>query len=363
VDSRQFVAGPAAEGGEPEPMQAEGAAAPTPAEDDPVVKAVSEAVGVQPDRAQRLIEALDIIGDRIDQVRRVGVFQGEKGPHGAVTRGEFHYVIDRVAGSQRRRDDRRDDRRGGGDRGGRGGGDRGRGGGGGGGGGFGGDRGPPKPRGLGSLKFSDAKPDAKSDGDDRPGRGEMPRAGIGWQLTAAPRDFSAGGGRGPGRGPGRGRGPGGPGGDRPRRDDRGRGPGGPGGPGGDRPRRDDRGPRGFGGGGPGGGGGGPRGPRPDRPQQLGAPGEGMSQQQAQPQQPRLGPDGQPLPPRSKRPRKPIGPDANGNGPDGKPWDPERRAQRQAERAAQPGAPSTPMNEAVTAPVEAGTSNTGQTPTE
>src|SRR3569833_234405 len=103
----------AGDAGEPEPMQADGAAAPTPAEDDPVVKAVSEAVGVQPDRAQRLIEALDIIGDRFDQVRLVRVFQGEKGPHGAVTRGEFHYVIDRVAGSQRRRDDRRDDRRGG----------------------------------------------------------------------------------------------------------------------------------------------------------------------------------------------------------------------------------------------------------
>ena len=352
----------AAETGEPEPMQAEGAAAPTPAEDDPIVKAVSEAVGVQADRAQRLIEALDIIGDRIDQVRLVRVFQGEKGPHGAVSRGEFHYVIDRVAGSQRRRDDRRDDRRGG-DRGGRGGGggDRGRsGGGGGGGGGFGGDRGPPKPRGLGSLKCSDAKPDAKGEGDDRPGRGEMPRAGIGWQLTAAPRDFS---------GAGRGRGPGGPRSDRPRRDDRGgpRGPGaGPGGPGGDRPRRDDRGgprgPRSFGAGGPGPGGP-PRGPRPDRPQQLGAPVE-AAPQSAQPHEPRLGPDGQPLPPRSKRPRKPIGPDANGNGPDGKPWDPERRALRQAERAAQGGVPSTPMNEAVTTPVEApSTGNSGQTPTE
>lgn len=55
-----------------------------------------------------------------------------------------------------------------------------------------------------------------------------------------------------------------------------------------------------------------------------------------PQQPRLGPDGQPLPPRSKRPRKPIGPDANGLGPDGTPWDPERRAKRQAERQTKPG---------------------------
>ena len=48
-------------------------------------------------------------------------------------------------------------------------------------------------------------------------------------------------------------------------------------------------------------------------------------------EPRLGPDGQPLPPKPRRERKPIGPDANGMGPDGKPWDPERRAKRDAER--------------------------------
>jgi hypothetical protein len=38
-----------------------------------------------------------------------------------------------------------------------------------------------------------------------------------------------------------------------------------------------------------------------------------------------------LPPRPRRERKPIGPDASGLGPDGKPWDPERRAKRLAER--------------------------------
>lgn len=76
-----------------------------------------------------------------------------------------------------------------------------------------------------------------------------------------------------------------------------------------------------------------------------------------PQQPRLGPDGQPLPPRSKRPRKPIGPDANGLGPDGTPWDPERRAKRLAER-------ETPMNNEGQAPVEAQTpSAPSETPTE
>src|SRR5258708_597121 len=71
-----------------------------------------------------------------------------------------------------------------------------RGGRGGDGGGRGGDRGGPggdrrdKPRGLGSLKMSAQKDEPKE--DDRPGRGEMPRAGIGWQLTAAPRDFGDG---------------------------------------------------------------------------------------------------------------------------------------------------------------------------
>jgi hypothetical protein len=45
-----------------------------------------------------------------------------------------------------------------------------------------------------------------------------------------------------------------------------------------------------------------------------------------------------LPPRPRRERKPIGPDANGLGPDGKPWDPDRRAKRQAERQVQMNAP-------------------------
>jgi hypothetical protein len=68
-----------------------------------------------------------------------------------------------------------------------------------------------------------------------------------------------------------------------------------------------------------------------------------------------------LPPRSKRPRKPIGPDANGMGPDGKPWDPERRAKRQAERATSGG----PVNNEQTANVEGQTpsANQSETPTE
>src|SRR5262245_59514110 len=187
-----------------------------PAVEDPAIAAIATALGVQPDRAARLIEALDIIGDRLDEVRLVRVFQGEKGPHGAVSRGEFHYVIDRVAGGPRMRDDRRGGR---GER--------------------RGDR--DKPRGLGSLKAGGEKQERKE--DERPGRGEMPRAGIGWQLTAAPRDF---GGRGRGRGPARGRGPG-----RRRdggeRDAGGEPGGGPAGEHGDRrdrrDRRDSRGPR------------------------------------------------------------------------------------------------------------------------
>jgi len=67
-----------------------------------------------------------------------------------------------------------------------------------------------------------------------------------------------------------------------------------------------------------------------------------------------------LPPRSKRPRKPIGPDANGMGPDGKPWDPERRAQRQAERGAvvNSGEGSSVEAQAPSAP-----DTTGSSPTE
>jgi hypothetical protein len=54
-----------------------------------------------------------------------------------------------------------------------------------------------------------------------------------------------------------------------------------------------------------------------------------------------------LPPRPKRERKPIGPDANGLGPDGTPWDPERRTKRLAERqTSQPG-----MNVQAGSPVE------------
>lgn len=256
---------------------------------DPAVAAVAAACGVQPDRAARLLEALDIINPdapgAIDRVRLVRVYQGEKGPHNAVSRGEFHYVVDKVAAPAR---DRRNGKSGHGAHSGRD--SRERPGGGGGGGGTGGSfRGSDrKPRGLGSLKYG-AAPEPKDPSDERPGRGEMPRAGVGWQLTPSPRtaeDFA--------RGPGR------------RRPPAGRKPRGTrGGPHG---RAADRGPS-----------------NPDSFQRVrpsGAP-------EAPPQ---VRADGQPTPPRKKRPRKPLGPDANGLGPDGTPWDPERRAKRMAERA-------------------------------
>src|SRR5262249_20722944 len=158
------------------------------------------------DRAQRLIEALDVVGTGLDHVRLVRVFQGEAGPPGATSIGEFHYAVDRVSRPGGDRRGRGGDR---GDRGGRGGGRGDRGfGGGGGGGGCGDRRGPPKPRGLGSLKASAGKKEPEEEREERPQRGEIPRAGVGWVLTAAPRDARddrGGGRRGPGRGPRRGR--------------------------------------------------------------------------------------------------------------------------------------------------------------
>ena len=81
-------------------------AAPEAAAPDPAIEGVASALGVQADRAARLLEALDVVGtENLDNIRLVRVFQGETGPHNAVSRGEFHYVVDRVAGAggQRRR--------------------------------------------------------------------------------------------------------------------------------------------------------------------------------------------------------------------------------------------------------------------
>ena len=226
-----------------------------------MTEAVATALAIPAERAQRLIEALDIVGGDLDKIRLVRVFQGEKGPIGATSVGEFHYALDRVVAGGGGKRGRGGDRDRGGDRGGRGGG------GGGDRGGFGGgERGPAKPRGLGALMALASGDKKDGDRDDRARPGEIPRAGLGWVLTAAPRD-PRGERKGPGRGGprrDRGRPGGGPGGDRDRRGPRPGGPGGPGGPGpdganagapGGDDRRPPRGPRPDG----------PRGPRPDGP--------------------------------------------------------------------------------------------------
>jgi hypothetical protein len=97
------------------------------------------------------------------------------------------------------------------------------------------------------------------------------------------------------------------------------------------------------------------------PPREGAGGNGNGQPNGNGAPVQLGPDGQPLPPRPKRDRKPIGPDASGLGPDGTPWDPERRGKRAAERQA-------PVNTDQGSPVEAQTpsapvENQTESPTE
>ncbi len=145
-------------------------------------EAVAAALSLSPERTTRLLEALEVVGD-LGAIRLVRVFQGEAGPSGSMSRGEFHYVVDRVVTAIAGRDRR--------DRGGRGGGRGDRRGGGG--------RGAGAPRG---------------DRDDGPRGGpragaadrQTPRAGEGWQLTSAPRDPRSrpDGAKGP---PGAGRGP------------------------------------------------------------------------------------------------------------------------------------------------------------
>lgn len=238
-------------------------------EGDALTEAVAAALSLPPSRAARLLEALDVVGD-LGVIRQVRVFQGEAGPAGSISKGEFHYVVDRVVTGGARRDR-------GGDRGGRGGGRGDRGGRGGG----GGRPGMPggkndKPRGLGTLRGAGAQSPPSGGADRFEARGDTPRAGQGWELTPAPRESRGGPGGDRGRGPGASRGP------RPNRGSDARRPPGPGGRG------------------------------------------------ANPRGPRLGPDGKPLPPRW--------PDANGNGPDGKPWRGGRRATG-AQRPADPAAPA------------------------
>ncbi|MBK9070115.1 MAG: hypothetical protein IPL79_03810 [Myxococcales bacterium] len=192
-------------------------------EGDALAEALQTQLGIPAERVPRVIEAVEIVGDAIETLRLVRVFQGEAGPQGAISKGEFHYVVNRAptpksGAAPARSNDRpgRDKGKSGDKRGG-------------GGGGGGGDR-PraEKPRGLGALKAGGSKDTGPS---ERVNFAEIPRAGMGWQWTRAPRDPND-------TRP-----------DRPRK-----------GPPGRRP--DGRGPGRPGGGGAGGPGGGPRGPRP-----------------------------------------------------------------------------------------------------
>ncbi len=160
------------------------------AEADALAEKLAESLSIASERASRLLEALEVAGDKLDAVRLVRVFQGETAPPRSRTVGEFHYVVDLVAAPARLgRDARgrggRDGRRGGpGGRGPGGPGGRGPGGPGGRGPGGPGGRGPGGPRG-------DRPP---RDGERGP-RGEVPQAGAGWTLTRAPRDAGDGGDR------------------------------------------------------------------------------------------------------------------------------------------------------------------------
>lgn len=193
-------------------------------EPDALASAVGDEVGVGGDRATRLLEALEAIGDKLDNVRLVRVYQGEQAPPRAKSVGEFHYVIDLMASAKaaakpQGRDQRGRGRGKPGDRGRGKPGDRGRGGGGGGG-------RPSKPTGLrgGGPPGGGARGSGFGMGrPERPKKGEkLPSAGAGWSLTRAPREEGERRGRGrPDRkrkrgGPKDGRGP--------RRDGRGRGP-------------------------------------------------------------------------------------------------------------------------------------------
>ena len=166
----------------------------------PEAEAVGALLQVQGDRLARLMEALDVVGNRAAQVRLVRVLQGEDAPSGSQKRGEFYYAVDLMPRPQNQQRDGFDSR-GGDSRRGQGGRDRGgrpgaggssggpRGGGGGAGGGSGG-YGAQAGRGG---KFSNDRPSGR-DGDSREPRGEMPRGGAGWMLTRAPEDRRGAGG-------------------------------------------------------------------------------------------------------------------------------------------------------------------------
>jgi len=91
----------------------------------PEAEAVGAELQVQGDRLSRLMEALDVVGNRSAQVRLVRVLQGEDAPSGAQKRGDFYYAVDLMPRPQSQQRDGGDSR-GGDQRRGQGGRDRGR---------------------------------------------------------------------------------------------------------------------------------------------------------------------------------------------------------------------------------------------
>src|SRR5262249_36063416 len=176
------------------PPPAEGApaeeAAPAPVDESAIKAAaeIEEKMGIKGDRLARLMEALEVMRGRADNVRLVRVMTGEDPPPNAKKQGDFYYLVDLLPRAEPR--GRRDGRggRGGHDRGGGGGRDRGGGGGRGGGrpgGGPGGAGGGPPRRDRPGGGFEMGPGGGR--GQDR-GRGgpENPTGGPGWMVTRAP---------------------------------------------------------------------------------------------------------------------------------------------------------------------------------
>jgi len=128
--------------------------------------ALGAALGVEGQRLARLMEALAVVGNRIDAVSRVRVFGGEEQPQGGRKQGDFYYVVDLIPrpqdGGQRKRD-------------------------------------RPGSRDRGER----SRPGRGPGGRERePPRSEVPAGGVGWTLARAPGDprDERGGGRGDRRG-------------------------------------------------------------------------------------------------------------------------------------------------------------------
>ena len=159
-------------------------------EGDALAEAIGAEVGVSGDRLARLLELVDVAGEKLGNVRLVRVFQGETAPPQAMSVGEFHYVLDRMAAPPRADRGDRDDRRGG--RGGREGGPR---------------RDRPGGPGRGGPGGARGRDGFGADRGERVNPREVPVAGAGWLMTRAPRDPDEDR-RGPRRGPRRDRPPG-----------------------------------------------------------------------------------------------------------------------------------------------------------